>query len=66
MAMGLKNAPATCQKLMNKILRGLYRNAGSLLDDIVIFSTEFEQHLNHVEQVLKRLRDAGLTANPKK
>jgi len=65
-AMGLKNAPATCQKLMNKILRGLYRYAGSLLDDIVIFSTEFEQHLNHVEQVLKRLRDAGLTANPKK
>jgi len=66
MAMGLKNAPATCQKLLNKILRGLHRYAGSLLDDIVIFSRDFQQHLNHVEQVLERLRHAGLTANPKK
>jgi len=38
MAMGFKNALATCQKLMNKILRGLYRYAGSLLDDIVILA----------------------------
>jgi len=66
MPMGLKNAPATCQKLMNIVLRGLHRCAGSLLDDVVIFSKDFDQHIGHVEQVLKRIKAGGLTANPRK
>ena len=48
------------------ILRGLHRFAGSLIDDTVIFSMHFDDHLNHVRQVLERLRDAGLTANTNK
>ena len=63
MPQGLKNAPATCQKAMNIILRGLHRFAGSLLDDVVVFDHDFDLHLGHVRQVLERLRDAGLTAN---
>ena len=66
MPQGLKNAPSTAQKLANMILRGLHRFAGSLIDDIVIFSMRFHDHLNHVRQVLERLRDAGLTANTSK
>jgi len=66
MPQGLKNAPSTAQKLINMILRGLHRFAGSLIDDIVIFSMHFDDHLNHVRQVLERLRDAGLTANTNK
>jgi hypothetical protein len=34
------------------------------LDDLVIYISNFDQHLGHVAQVLSRLRDAGLTVNP--
>jgi hypothetical protein len=36
------------------------------LDDLVIYSSDFDQHLDHVAQVLSRLRDAGLTVKPSK
>jgi hypothetical protein len=36
------------------------------LDDLVIYSETFEQHLDHVDQVLSRLREAGLTIKPSK
>ena len=64
--MGLKSASSTCQRLMDRILRGAHKYAGTLLDDILIFDKDFPNHLNHVRDVLQRLRDAGLTANAKK
>jgi hypothetical protein len=36
------------------------------LDDLVIYSEDFDQHLQHVSQVLSRLRKAGLTIKPSK
>lgn len=36
------------------------------LDDIVIYSITWEEHLSHLEEVLDRLRAAGLTVNPAK
>jgi len=36
------------------------------MDDLVVFSESWEDHLVHVEGVLKKLESAGLTANPKK
>ena len=50
----------------NILLRGAHRYAGSLLDDILVFSKDYDSHLTHVQDVLERLRNAGLTANPKK
>jgi len=66
MPQGIKNVPSTAQKLTNMILRGLHRFAGSLIDDIVIISMHFDDHLNHVRQVLERLRNAGLIVNTNK
>ena len=66
MVQGLKNEPATCQKLLNIVLRGMHNFAGSLIDDVVIFDMDFETHLMHVRQVLERLTHAGLTANTSK
>jgi transposase InsO family protein len=36
------------------------------LDDLVIYSSDFDQHLDHVAQVFSRLRDTGLTVKPSK
>ena len=66
MPMGLKFASATCQRLIDIVMRGAHRYAGSLLDDILVFSADFDTHLGHVKDVLERLRKAKLTANIEK
>nr|KAG5690731.1 hypothetical protein BaRGS_022422 [Batillaria attramentaria] len=67
MAMGLANAPATYQRLMEDCLDDLHlRICLVFLDDIIIFSDTFEEHLERIEQVLSRLRDCGLKLSPKK
>jgi len=36
------------------------------MDDIIVFSETWEQHTQHIRQILGKLRTAGLMANPKK
>ncbi|GFW28333.1 transposon Tf2-11 polyprotein [Trichonephila clavipes] len=55
MPFGLKNAPATFQRLMDIFRRGLPVLA--YLNDIIIMSPTFEQHLADLEAVFKRLMD---------
>ncbi|GFW56674.1 retrovirus-related Pol polyprotein from transposon 297 [Trichonephila clavipes] len=64
MPFGLKNAPATFQRLMDIFQRGLPVLA--YLDDIIIMSPTFEQHLEDLEAVFKRLMDFKLRANREK
>ena len=56
---GLAQAPAYFQLLMNKVLKGL-KFAMTYLDDIIIFSQDELQHLEHLEIVSSHLREAGL------
>ena len=56
---GLAQAPAYFQLLMNKILEGL-SYAMTYLDDIIIFSKNEEDHLRHLEEVFRQLRQAAL------
>ena len=56
---GLAQAPAYFQLLMNKILKGL-KFAMMYLDDIIIFSQDELQHLEHLEIVFSCLWEAGL------
>lgn len=59
---GLCNAPATFQRLMNTVLAGLiYKSCAVYLDDIVVASPTFEQHLVDLRDVLTRLESAGLS-----
>ncbi|KAL5017800.1 hypothetical protein ScPMuIL_003522 [Solemya velum] len=65
--MGLATAPNTFQLLMDKVLHGLkFRSCLCYLDDILIFSETFTEHLSNIEEVLIRLENAGLKLGPKK
>ena len=67
MPFGLCNAPATFQHLMQVVLAGLEgKTCFVYVDDILVCSKTFEEHLQHLEQVFERLRKAGLTLKPKK
>lgn len=43
-----------------------YKYAMAYMDDVVVFSRTFEEHLVHLRDVLARMKRAGLTINPKK
>jgi Reverse transcriptase (RNA-dependent DNA polymerase) len=62
MPFGLTNAPATFQRMVDMILAGLtWKSCLVYLDDIIIFSSSFEERLSHLDQVLERLYRAGLS-----
>jgi hypothetical protein len=58
---GLKTSPMNFSAMMAKVLRGLESFCGAYIDDVIIGSETFEQHLEHVATVLSRFREAGLT-----
>ena len=62
MPFGLRNAPATFQRLMNKVVRGL-EGCAVYLDDVVVFSDTWEEHLERVRALFDRLHWARLTVN---
>lgn len=66
MLFGLHGAPATFQRLIDKILRPHTHCASAYLDNIVIFSEDWKSHMGNVQAVLNSPREAGLTANPEK
>jgi transposase InsO family protein len=64
MPFGLRNAPATFQRVVDIILSGLtWKSCLVYLDDIIIYSEDTEDHLNHLDQVLTLLGRAGLSLN---
>ena len=59
---GLQGAPATFQRMMDKPLEGLEQFASAYMDDIIIFSTEWNAHLHQLSSVLDRIQKAGQLA----
>jgi len=66
MPFGLRNAPATFQRLVRRVLAGLETFTGAYLDDIIIFSSSWSEHLKHISLVFDRIRNAGLTIKKSK
>ncbi|GJQ75186.1 hypothetical protein Trydic_g9788 [Trypoxylus dichotomus] len=67
MPFGLKNAPATFQRLMDIVLTGLQGiECFVYLDDVVIYASSIEDHAQKLENVFKILREHNLRLQPDK
>ena len=62
----MSGSEATFQRLVDKVLLGYEDFARAYIDDIAIFSPDWETHMKHVSLVLERLQKAGLTAKRSK
>lgn len=62
MAFGMCNAPATFQRLVNTVLSGL-PNCNAYLDDLIVYTSTWEEHIKILKAVFTRLADASLTVN---
>ena len=67
MPFGLCNAPATFERLMEKVLKGLISKVCFVyLDDVIVFGKNFEEMLCNLKEVFCRLKNANLKVNPSK
>ena len=67
MPFGLCNAPSTFQRCMELLLSGLqWKTLLIYLDDVIVHSATFEDHIERLGEVLSRLRKAGLKLKPSK
>ena len=67
MSFGLTNAPPTFQRLMHCMLHGLdWKICLVYIDDVIVFSSTFEEHLVRLAAVFDRLREANLKLKPSK
>ena len=66
MPFGLVNAGSTFQRVMSAILYDCYEYSFSYVDDVCIFSSSWEEHLIHLNDVVGRIQKAGMTINPAK
>lgn len=62
MAFGMRNAPATFQRLMHVVL-GDVPHCNVYLDDVVVYSDTWEEHISSLKAVFQRLAEASLTLN---
>ena len=66
MPFGLTNTPSTFMRLMNEVMkRFLGKFFIFYLDEILIFSETKKKHLEHIRQVLQRLKEEKLLINLK-
>ena len=63
--MGVSQSPDIAQQIMEEVLRGI-DGVECYIDDLAIFSNNWEDHKRIVKEVLTRLQDAGFTINPRK
>ena len=62
MPFGMKNAPATFQRMVNKLVRDIDGCEG-YIDDVVIYSDNWSDHIRQIERFFQIMREAKLTIN---
>ena len=64
---GLCNAPAQFSRVMQQVMNDhLFKILVLYLDDLLIYATDFDTHLENLQKVFTRLREVGLKLNPEK
>lgn len=66
MPFGLHAAPATFQRLMDRVIGEDLDYCFAYLDDLIVLGTTFEEHLRNLKEVFRRLKAANLRLNPEK
>ncbi|MCO5601055.1 hypothetical protein L7F22_055172 [Adiantum nelumboides] len=66
MPFGLINAPATFNRMMDRIFRPLRHCVGIFFDDMIVFSKSEAKHMEHLRAVFEMLRKKRLVVNGKK
>jgi hypothetical protein len=62
---GFKNSLSAFIRALDTVLGdGLEKNVVTYVDDLVVHSVRFEDHLRHLDTVLQKLTTAGFTINP--
>ena len=63
--MGVSTSPDMAQEIMEQVLSNL-EDTEVYLDDIAVFSSQFDSHISLLEKILQRLQDNGFSVNPLK
>ena len=67
MPFGLRNGPSIFQRIMQGVLSPfLWLFALVYIDDIVVYSKSWEDHLEHLDRVLGAIAASGITLSPAK
>jgi hypothetical protein len=67
MPFGLRNGPSIFQRIMQNVLSPyLWLFCLVYIDDIVVYSRSYEEHLDHLDKVLGAIKRAGVTLSPPK
>ena len=62
MPFGMKNSPATFQRLINRLIADI-DGCEAYIDDVIIYSDTWETHLTIMRKLFRRLSEANLTIN---
>lgn len=66
MPFGMRNAPASFQRLMDSVLNDCQDFSRAYIDDVLIYSRSWQEHLFHISSVLVKIKEAGLTVKKSK
>ena len=66
MPFGLHSAPATFQRTMNFVLKECQSFSRAYIDDVAVFSGNWDDHICHLRAVFQQLQSAGLSVKLKK
>ena len=67
MPFGLRNAPASFQRSLDILLSGVkWKTCLVYLDDVIVFSKSVDDHIAHIDEVLRILGDAGISLKLRK
>ena len=64
--MGLSGASASFQRLLEEIIGDLEHYAYNYLDNIVLVTETFEEHIQMLRKLILKIKDSGLTINREK